>query len=188
VGRSPVAPRPAFAIWLALVLSASAACGYRPLYAASPAGTERMHVALVRALVPDAAASDEVVAGVRDALSRASLLQAGEGFPRIEVEVLRQDEESRGIADVAGQPVSRASGVGLVARAWVVRSAGAAPEDDTGDMRSEETVAVDETAGGVHDPRASAFQTEDALRAAARRLGRKLGDRIMGLPAASEER
>jgi hypothetical protein len=186
VGRSPLGP--AIAVAVALALAASSGCGYRPLYAASPqAGLGGMHVALVRTLVPDAVASDEVVAGVRDALSRASLLQAGEGFPRVEVEVLREDEESRGIADVAGQPVSRASGLGLVARAWVVPSAGAPQEDDTGDMRAEDVVAVDETVAGVRDPRASAFHTGDALRATARKLGRKLGERLMGLPAASDD-
>jgi hypothetical protein len=183
VGRSPLAPAIAF------VLFASSGCGYRPLYAASPAegGLGRMHVVLVRTLVPDAVASDEVAAGIRDALARASLLRTGDGFPRIEVEVLRQDEESHGITAVGGQPVSRASGLGLVARAWIVRSAGAPQEDDTGDMRAEEVVAVDETAAGVRDPRASAFHTDDAVRAAARRLGRKLGERLMGLPAASED-
>lgn len=182
MGRSLLAQRAA-----CLALCVSPGCGYRPLYAASPV-TERLHVALVRTLVPDAAASDEVAAGVRDALARASLLQAGEGFPRIEVEVLRQDEESRGIADVRGEPVSRASGVGLAARAWIVRRPGGPQEDDTGDMRTEEVVAVDEDALGARDPRASLFHAEEALRATARRLGRKLGARIMGLPAASEER
>jgi hypothetical protein len=182
VGRS-LAPAIAF------VLSATSGCGYGPVYAASPAdGLARLHVVLVRTLVPDAVASDEVAAGIRDALARASLLRTGDGFPRIEVEVLRQDEESRGIADVAGQPVSRASGLGLVARAWIVRSAGAPQEDDTGDMRAEEVVAVDETAAGMRDPLASAFHTDDALRAAARRLGHKLGERLMGLPAATEDR
>jgi hypothetical protein len=174
----------------ALALFASSGCEYRPLYAASAAvgGSGRMHVTLVRTLVPNAVASDEVAAGVRDALGRASLLQSGEGFPRIEIEVVRQDEESRGIADVAGQPVSRASSMGLVARAWIVRSPGAPQEDDTGDMRAEEVVAIDETAAGVRDPRASMFHTDEALRSAARRLGRKLGERLMGLPAASEDR
>jgi hypothetical protein len=169
---------------LAAFVAAGASCGYRPLYGAS--SEERFHVKLVRTLVPDAVASDEVVAGVRDELARGALLAPGEGFPRVEVEVLSEGEESRGIASVTGEPVARATAVGLSARAWIARTAGATPEDDTGDMRAEEVLAVDEV-NGIRDPKASAFHAADGLRAAARRLGRKLGQRLMGLPTASEE-
>jgi hypothetical protein len=68
-----------------------------------------------------------------------------------------------------------------------VSARGAEPQSETGDLRAEETLAVDETTSGVPDPRASAFHHADALRAAARRLGRALGTRVLGLPAASEE-
>jgi hypothetical protein len=71
----------------------------------------------------------------------------------------------------------------------VVASADAPPQEDTGDLRAEESIAVDESAGagGGPDPRASGFHHADAARAAARRLGRKLGARLLGQPSASED-
>jgi hypothetical protein len=114
----------------------------------------RLHVKLVRTLVPDAVASAEVATGVREELARAGMLEAGDGWPRVEIEVLRADEASEGIA--AGTsggagggtgrgtgPVARGLDVALVARAWVAAAPGAEPESDTGDMRAEETIAVD---------------------------------------------
>ncbi len=100
--------------------------------------------------------------------------------------MLRADEASEGVQAVGSAPVARATDVGIVARAWIVRAAGEDPQAETGDMRAEETLAVDEGASGP-DPRASTFHHADALRAAARRLGRALGARVLGLPAASEE-
>ncbi len=76
--------------------------------------------------------------------------------------------------------------MGLTARAWIVRSLGSPPERDTGDMRAEETIAIDERAGHP-DTRADVFHVPDARRAAARRLGHKLARRLLGMPAASEE-
>jgi hypothetical protein len=184
---------------LAVFLLFSLSCGYRPVYAPD---APRLHVKLVRTLVPDAIASAEVATGVREELARAGMLEAGDGWPRVEVEVLRADEASEGIAAGANAPVARGLDVALVARAWVVPSPGAEPESDTGDMRAEETIAVDTTpiaspqsgapaGGGVlpgaSDPRASTFHYADALRAAARRLGRGLTRRVLGLPAASDD-
>jgi hypothetical protein len=172
---------------LLLFLAASASCGYRAVYAS--AGGGRLHVKLVRTLVPDAVASDEVAAGVRDELALAGLLEPGDGFPRAEIEVLRSDEACEGIEALSGEPVARATNIGLIARAWIARADGASAERDTGDLRAQEVIAVDERNGvtGTKDPRASAFHAADALRAAARRLGRKLAQRLMGAPSASED-
>ncbi len=159
-------------------------CGYHAVY--GEGAVPRLHVVLVRTLIADVVASDEVVAGLREQLARAGALEAGEGFPRVEVEVLRADESSEGIAAGANAPVSRATDVGLAARAWIVRVAGAPPESDTGDLRAEETIAVDESAAGPN-PRAPAFHEADALRAAARRLGRRLGYRVTGQPGSSDD-
>jgi hypothetical protein len=173
-----------------------AACGYHSIYAAgSPA---RLHVKVVRSLVADAVAADEVASGVREELARAGALAGGDGYPRVEIEVLRADETSEGITAGASGPVARGTGVAVVARAWVTAEDGAAPQEDTGDVRAEESITVDElesetgSAGGgggagEPDPRASAFHHADASRAAARRLGRKLGARVLGEPAASED-
>lgn len=163
----------------------SVSCGYHAVYGGD--ATERLHVRLMRSLVPDAVASDEVAAGLREELARAGALDAGEGYPRIEVEVLRSDEASGGIAAGAAGPVARATDVGITGRAWIVRSPGAPPERDTGDFRAQEVMAVDEAGFATPDARASAFHHADALRAAARRLGRALGRRVLGEPAASED-
>jgi hypothetical protein len=166
---------------LALLLLA---CGYR----STAPGGEREHVSvvLVSSNVPSVTASDEVVAGLRDELARAGALEAGSGYPRCEVEVLRADEASEGIAAVKNGdgelvPTSRATRVGIVARAWVVRSKDGPRERDTGDVRALETIAV------AANARAATFEQEDGLRAAARRAGKRLGIRILGLPSPSED-
>ncbi len=166
-----------------LFLSCCAACGYQPVYGRE---TLRLHVKLVRTLVPYAVASDEVVAAVREELAHAGAVSPGDGFPRVEVEVLRVDETSDGIAAGASGPVARASSVAVVARAWIVRDPGAAPEGDTGDLRAQEAFATDQI-GSVPDPRAGGLHHASAVRAAARRVGHKIARRIDGLPAANEE-
>lgn len=160
-----------------------AACGYRPIHGAS--APERFSVVLASTNVPDAVASDEVVAGVRDELARAGALAAGASYPRCEIEVLRADEASEGIAAASNAdgvllPEARATRIGVVARAWIVRSDGGSRERDTGDVRALETASV------ASDARSAAFQHGDALRAASRRLGRRIGSRLLGLPTASE--
>jgi len=162
----------------ALSLSLVAACGYQPVYAGQP---ERLHVKVVRSAVPDAIAADEVASGVREELARLGALSPGEAYPRVEIEVLRADETSQGIRAAAGQPVARGTDVALVARAWIARGPDAPVEGETGDLRAEDTAAVD------GDARAANLHHADALRAAARRLGHALGARVLGLPASSDE-
>jgi len=161
-----------------LSLTLCFACGYHSVYAAGPQG--KLHVTLARTLVADPVAADEVAAGVREELAKAVALEAGEGYPRVEIEVLRAEESSEGVAAGPSGPLARGTGVGVVARAWVAPAAGE-QVSDTGDVRAEETIRVDPTA------LASGFHHADALRAAARRLGHALGARILGLPAASDE-
>jgi hypothetical protein len=189
----------ALALGLVLVAATVPGCGYRAVYGDRP--SFRLHVKLVRTLVPDVVASDEVAAGVREELARSGVLEGGEGYPRVEIEVLRADEASEGLAAGSGpapRPVARSLDVGISARAWIVRAPDAAPESDTGDLRAEDTIAVDETeppgqtgqtgeGGPRPDPRASAFHSSDALRAAARRLGRRLAYKVTGEPAASDD-
>jgi hypothetical protein len=162
-------------------------CGYHSVYAAGPQG--KLHVVLVQSLAPDAVAADEVVSGAREELARAGALEGGDGYPRMEIEVLRADESSEGIQAGASGPVARGTGVAVVARAWVVPAPGeaAAHASETGDMRAEESITVDQTALGADDPRAAVFHRADARRAAARRLGRKLAARVLGQPSASED-
>ncbi|MDB4998301.1 MAG: hypothetical protein JWM74_5733 [Myxococcaceae bacterium] len=160
------------------------ACGYSPVH--TGVGDAHLHVVLAESKVPDAVASDEVLAGVREELARSGSLAAGGGFPRCEVEILRIDEASEGIAATPGSsgdlvPEARATRVGLVARAWVLRAPGGDRERDTGDVRAFETVAI------APDARSATFRHSDALRAAGRRVGRRLASRILGLPSANDE-
>jgi hypothetical protein len=169
--------------WQSLLL-VLAACGYHTVYGGNrPA---RLHVALVRALVPDAIASEEVASGVREELARDGALEAGQGWPRVEIEVLRADEASVGIGARAGVPLARGTEIAVLARAWISPAPGATPRHDTGDMRAAVLIGIDESLGGP-DPLASGFHYHDALRAAARRLGRKLAQRVLGEPTASED-
>jgi hypothetical protein len=158
-----------------ILLLCLAACGYRPVHQADGA---RLHVTLVRSVVADAVAADEVASGVRDELAKEGALDSGSGYPRVEIEVLRLDEVSEGIA--APAPRARASRVGVVARAWIAVEPGK-PVRETGDMRATEVMAVDE------GPVSSSFHFDAAVRAAARRLGQKLARKLLGHPAVSED-
>lgn len=170
---------------LALAL-ALAGCGYHAVHGGT-APAERFAVVLAQTNVPDAVASDEVVAGVREELARVGALESGEGYPRCEIEVLRADEATDAVAAVrdparggALQPVARATRVGLVARAWIVREKGGAHERDTGDVRALDEVAT------APDGRTATFQYADGLRAAGRRVGHRLAAHVVGLPTTTE--
>jgi hypothetical protein len=129
----------------------------------------------------------EVVTGARDALAKEGALAPGANYPRVEIEVLRADETSEGIAapDTPSGHVPRARGseVGIVARAWIARDAGGGHEADTGDMRSFDLVA---SPGEGDVLAAEAARHDDALRATARRLGQRLALRVLGHPVAPE--
>jgi hypothetical protein len=160
-----------------------AGCGYRAVHGGE--ATERFAVVLVTTNVPDAVASDEVVAGVREELARAGALKSGDAYPRCEVEVLRADESSEGIvatpnADGVLLPDARATRVGIVARAWLVRSKDGPRERDTRDVRASDTVA------SAADARTAMFRQVDAVRAVSHRVGQALGTRLLGFPTASE--
>jgi hypothetical protein len=158
-----------------------AGCGYQPLYAANEGA--KLHVHLSRSLVPDAAASDEVVSGAREQLAREGALAPGDGWPRVEIEVLRIDETSDAVSAPRGQnaPLARGTEVALVARAWIAPSPGAPPEHDTGDVSAHDLVGRSDVA------RADLFAHEDAARAVARRVGQRLALKVLGHPIVAEE-
>ncbi len=178
--------------WVAWLVATSVGCGYHALHSGD--GTARLHVKLARSMVADAIASDEVLAGLRETLAREGALAPGEGYPRVEVEVLRADETSEGIASPSaflpagpgGAPRARATEVGLVARAWLVEAKDAPPMRDTGDVRAMDLVATDSALGAI-DTRADTLRHEDALRAVARRVGERLALRVLGHPTPSDE-
>lgn len=174
-------------VWVALGSAALvlAGCGYRPLYSGENAAP-RFHVTLARSVIADAVATDEVVSGVRATLAREGALAAGSGYPRVEIEVLRADERSEGVAAVGGAtgvPRARATEVGVIARAWLVRSQGGPHEGDTGDVRAFDVV----TTAGSEQLGAESLRHDDALHAVARRVGERLGMRVLGHPVARDE-
>jgi len=194
-----------FAVAVAVAV-AVAGCGYRPLYgaASAPSGAqgqteEQFSVTGISPLVADASVVAEVEAGVRAGLARAALLRGGGGYPRVVVEVLRFDTQSEGIAAVPGGvrtdetggvpvgaagpllPLARGTRVGIVARAWLERTAGAPKERETGDLRAVDVMQVES------DARLETLRMDDASRAAARRLGERLARRVLGEPDAPDD-
>ncbi len=170
---------------VAALASLLTACGYHAVYAGAGAASERLHVALARGAVADAVAADEVASGVREELAREGALAGGEGYPRVEVEVTRLDEASDAIQAAGSPPArvpqARATEVGVVARAWLVRAENGEHERDTGDVR----VLLD--AAPAASASADAFQHEDAMHAAGRRAGIRLARRILGAPTPGED-
>jgi hypothetical protein len=149
-------------------------------------------VVIVRAGVADSMAAGEVASGVREELAREGALAAGSGYPRVEIEVTRIDEASDAIAAATGAtagtrvPQARATEVGVVARAWVVRGAGGERERDTGDVRAlvaEGVTANTEATASADSTAIDALRHDDAVRAAARTTGVRLARRILGRPA-----
>ncbi len=161
------------------VFALCVACGYQPLYA-TPGG-EAYHVHLAKNVTASAVVADEVLRGARETLAKEGALASGDGYPRLEIEVLRADETSEGVVSVdtpsGAQPRAPATDMAVVARAYVLRRAGGASEIDTGDLRAE---AV--TGAPLGDSTREVWQREDSLRAVARRLGGRLARRILGHP------
>jgi hypothetical protein len=177
VGESSI---PSFLPDLLLFLfSLSLSCGYQPLYA-TPAG-EAYHLHLAKNATASAVVAAEVVRGARETLAKEGALAPGDGYPRLEIEVLRADETSEGVVaaqTVRGQePSATASDLAVVVRGYVVRRAGASPDLDTGDLRDEAVAAAP-----LGDAAREIWQREDSLRAVGHRLGGRIVLRILGHP------
>jgi len=157
----------------------SLSCGYEPLYA-TPAG-EAYHVHLAKNATASAIVAEEVVRGARETLAREGTLAPGDGYPRIEIEVLRADETSAGILATetprGQEPQATASDLAIVARGYVVRRAGASPDFDTGDLRDDALAAAP-----LGDAERELWQREDSLRAVGHRLGGRIVLRLLGHP------
>jgi hypothetical protein len=169
-----------YAAVLGLVALLLAGCGYHLVHAGSSAGGP-FAVTLGAVRSPDAALAAVAEEGARAELSRAGMLGAGAGAPAVlEVELVRVDETSEGIALAAGAPLARAVRVTAVGRARVRRPGGGPAERETGDVEVSETVARAGSVGGA------AVARDEAGRAAARRLGEALARRVLGLPEPAE--
>ena len=123
--------------------------------------------------------------GARAELAKAGALQAGSAYPQLVVEILRVDEQALGIAatPLAGRdvPLARGTSVAVVGRARLLESPGVAAARDTGDLRRAERFAASS------DRHAEAAVRQQAVRSAARRLGRALARRILGQPEPDTE-
>lgn len=123
------------------------------------------------------------VDGLRGTLASNDAHTWSDGYPRVELEVLRVDERPLGIlAEQVGEPRARGSQVSVTAQAWVVSAAGAERSRETGDVRR--------SAAYGHAPSAAAdsVEREKALRRAAREAGQALGERILGFPSVTDDR
>lgn len=180
-------PRTVFNLGMVMVAGPSflLGCGYEPVYS-----TERPEVRLTVHPAPFGTPNLEAVAatvsGVRRSLSSAGVLQPGDDFPRVMVEVVRVDERAAGmVAEDTGdgeqRPSARAASLGVVGRAWVVEAERGPRMRDTGDVRRTSTYAVGATTL-AEQPR-----YEAALRSAGHALGQALGRRILGEPETTYE-
>jgi hypothetical protein len=164
--------------FIAATMLAGSACGYRAEYDSAPPA-QRLSVTAAPALVARPEAVQATLAGVRQELASAGALRPGKTFPRVVVEITRLDETAIGIAEADGGgegsiPLGRGSAVGVLGRAWVEETAGARPARDTGDVRRVQRYA------SSPEPRIEAQRHSEAMRSAARELGRALGRRILG--------
>lgn len=166
------------ALPLVFVLLFVLGCGYHAVYA--DGAEEKLHVKLSRAPIADAVAADEVLSGAREQLAREGALASGDGFPRLEIEVVRIDETAAGVLSDGTLPHASGTWRAVVARAWIVDREGAERTRDTGDMQTEDLASVQATAP------ADQLAANDGARALAHRLGRRIALRVLGHPASSD--
>lgn len=160
-----------------MVSLALSGCGYHAVHGGGETRPP-LRVVLAHADVADGECAEATLLGVRDALSAQGLLAPGTGYPRIEVDVLRIDHAAHAIGSGI-QPRATQLRVSVLGRARITTGVGQVAED-TGDVR----------AGVGYAPQSGASEIladADATRAAGRRLGKMLGERILGIPTVSED-
>ena len=159
--------------------SSAGSCGYHSVYA-SPSG--RMSLRPVVSNVADLGTALEVEHGVREALAREDALATDGACPCVLVEVTRIDHAAGAIVGGGRDPRAASQITAVVGRATAA-DGGGRTVFDTGDVRAETGYA----GGGAAPELSEALRGQDATRAAGRRLGRLLGARLLGHPAASED-
>ncbi len=167
-------------VCLALLLSVVLGCGYGPAYGGKRPEA-RLSVVLSPARAPEAGAMMAIADGLRGELSRQGVLRPGTSYPRVVVELVRVDERSAGQRAVTNHSgvggdalaVSRASLVGVTARAWIEEGPHQRPIRDTGDVRR---TAMQATGSGLIE----VDRRETALRIAGQAVGAALGRRVVG--------
>lgn len=169
---------------MAILLMTCGACGYQPAYGGTRP-TVRLSVMAAPSRSPESGALVAVLGGLRRELSRAGVLAADDGYPRVVVELVRVDERGTAqtlVAQPGGSELPLASGalVGVTARAWV-ETADHRVDRDTGDVRR--TSGFASTAGSSLDT----VRREAALDSAGRATGEAIGRRIMGEVEVAQE-
>jgi len=172
-------------VGLALAVAGCLGCGYRPL-AAHGAGEQRLSVVAGARTVPAARAHDALVVATAGRLAEAGELAGGAGYPRLEVELVRIDETAEALAPSGERPLARGLRITATGRARVLRGPSEEPAFDTGDMSAHAFVSAGGagTAGSAASPLAL---RDEAAALAARALGRRLAERVLGLPSPSDE-
>jgi hypothetical protein len=172
--------RLAISLVAASLVASGPGCGYHLANAPSdPLGPFTIAGGAVHA--PDSALAAAAEEGARAELAREGQLEARGAGSVIEIELLRVDEASEGIASgPSGSPTARAVTVTATGRARIRRARGAAVERDSGEVR------VGETAATAPSVAAGVVVRDEAARAAARRLGEALVRRLLGVPSPGE--
>jgi len=165
------------ALWVTALVTAG--CGYHAVYGDSAGPT--LGVAAGQVLVPDAAAVQSAMSGVRAELAAGGRLASSAEYPRVVVDVLRVDELSRGIHVASGAPAAGGMSIGVTIRARLFTQSQQEPSLDSGDVRRAVTLT------GNSDPRADRAAYEIAVRSAAERAGKAAARIILGIPEPADE-
>ncbi len=173
----PVKLGPPF--WIVLVVLSG--CSYRSIYAESPR-KETLSLGTPKSRVAYLSAALGAVDGLRAELSERAAYNWSDGYPRVELEVLRIDEHPLGILVApGGVPLARGSRISVTAEGWVVQQPGAERTRRTGDVRRSAAYGYAPAAA------ADSVEREKALREAARAVGQALAARILGLPVPTDD-
>lgn len=155
-------------------------CGYVPAYGGTRPSA-RLSVVAAPSRVAEGGAFAAVLAGVRQELSRAGVLNSGSEYPRVVVELVRLDERGTGQLEQGNNwALARGTIVGLTARAWVEEKPSEAVRD-TGDIRR--TSSYDTKPNSTDD----LISRDAALESTGRHLGEALARRILGEVEVTQE-
>ena len=168
-------------VFVGLLVLPLAGCGYHLVHDAGMREGGPFVVTGSVSRAPSASLAAAVEEGARAELARSKMLAGAGAAAAIEVELIRVDETSEGIAvGSGGAPLARAVRVTAVGRAAVRRPGGAPAEHQTGEVQASEVAARAGSVGGA------VVTAEEAGRIAARRLGEALVRRVLGLPQPDE--
>lgn len=148
-------------------------CGYTPVHSTAPSAP-RLGVVLTDVHTGDAVMLEALRFGASQALAARGMLRSDTAYPRLELEMLRLDRISEGVAERGGVPLARAFRIVVTGRARVAVGVNQYAED-TGDVSVAEVRAASVGAQEL-------MLDADGNRAVAQKLGRTLTQKILGEP------